>query len=294
MDEGDVVIMEEKHMGNAAKIAIGLQWRDLDRFVDTKRVDAAAKEAMELNEHGVNTIQLSDCVRAFTRTEELGLSDAWYCSQCKIHRQASKTMTLWRLPQILIIHLKRFFHTKAYREKIESFVDFPLHGLKLGDFSPNEAERKSNAVYDLFACSNHMGGMSGGHYTAFVRNPVDGHWYCHDDSRVRRMPERDVKSNNAYVLFYVRREPDLDFPQAIFNVPMPVSLPTVPVVAAVPAVPVPTGADVALASGDHATASTHPNPTSPVFSMTTTSSSPVNVILDSAPTAVKVSEFNFY
>lgn len=38
-------------------------------------------------------------------------------------------------------------------------------------------------VYDLYAVSNHYGGLGGGHYTAFGQG-VDSKWYCFDDSHV--------------------------------------------------------------------------------------------------------------
>ena len=39
-------------------------------------------------------------------------------------------------------------------------------------------------VYDLYAVSNHFGGMGGGHYNAYCKMP-DGKWWCFDDSHVR-------------------------------------------------------------------------------------------------------------
>lgn len=32
--------------------------------------------------------------------------------------------------------------------------------------------RQSKVIYDLFAVSNHFGGLGGGHYTAFAKNHV--------------------------------------------------------------------------------------------------------------------------
>lgn len=47
------------------------------------------------------------------------------------HRRAYKELSLWRLPPVLIIHLKRFSYDTnggwaASREKIDSFVTFPV------------------------------------------------------------------------------------------------------------------------------------------------------------------------
>uniref|UniRef100_A0A8B9ZJU9 ubiquitinyl hydrolase 1 n=1 Tax=Anas platyrhynchos TaxID=8839 RepID=A0A8B9ZJU9_ANAPL len=53
-------------------------------------------------------INLDSCLRAFTSEEELGEDEMYYCSKCKTHCLATKKLDLWRLPPILIIHLKRF------------------------------------------------------------------------------------------------------------------------------------------------------------------------------------------
>lgn len=50
-----------------------------------------------------------------------------YCPKCKQHREASKQLLLWRLPNVLIIQLKRFsFRSFIWRDKINDMVDFPV------------------------------------------------------------------------------------------------------------------------------------------------------------------------
>ncbi|KAL6052958.1 Ubiquitin carboxyl-terminal hydrolase, partial [Balamuthia mandrillaris] len=64
---------------------------------------------------------------------------------------------------------------------------------------------KQQRLYDLFAVSNHSGGLGGGHYTAFAKNVNTGKWYHFNDSRVSIVNEEEIKTNSAYVLFYVQR-----------------------------------------------------------------------------------------
>jgi ubiquitin carboxyl-terminal hydrolase 4/11/15 len=45
---------------------------------------------------------------------------------CKLHQLATKKLDLWGLPEVLIIHLKRFSYNKFSREKLDSLVHFPL------------------------------------------------------------------------------------------------------------------------------------------------------------------------
>jgi ubiquitin carboxyl-terminal hydrolase 4/11/15 len=57
-------------------------------------------------------IHLEDCLKLMTEEETLGEDNTWYCSDCKDHKQASKTLALWSAPDVLILHLKRFSYTR--------------------------------------------------------------------------------------------------------------------------------------------------------------------------------------
>jgi ubiquitin carboxyl-terminal hydrolase 6/32 len=47
-------------------------------------------------------INLDTCLQAFTKEEELGEDELYYCSKCKKHCLASKKLDIWRLPPILV------------------------------------------------------------------------------------------------------------------------------------------------------------------------------------------------
>lgn len=42
-------------------------------------------------------------------------------------------------------------------------------------------------------------------FAAYCRNSVDGLWYSYDDSSVDLIPEEEVCTRGAYILFYERR-----------------------------------------------------------------------------------------
>ena len=71
------------------------------------------------------------------------------------------------------------------------------------------ANQDDDPVYDLYAVSNHFGGMGGGHYTAFCQMPDDQGWFDFDDSHVSEVDVGKVQSPAAYVLFYHRRGSDV-------------------------------------------------------------------------------------
>ncbi|XP_077370232.1 ubiquitin carboxyl-terminal hydrolase 11 isoform X2 [Festucalex cinctus] len=164
------------------------------------------------------TIPLQECIQLFTTVETLEEENPWYCPVCKKHQLATKKLDLWSLPEVLIIHLKRFSYTKFSREKLDIIVEFPHRNL---DFTgcllrKTLSDGEPPSRYDLIAVSNHDGGLRDGHYTSYARNKDNGQWYYFDDSKVAYAREEQIMSNAAYVLFYHRqdkmREPSMPAP----------------------------------------------------------------------------------
>ena len=71
-------------------------------------------------------INLSECLKLYTSQEKLGADDAWYCPNCQKHQQATKKFDLWSLPEMLVIHLKRFSYNRYWRDKIDTVIEFPI------------------------------------------------------------------------------------------------------------------------------------------------------------------------
>jgi ubiquitin carboxyl-terminal hydrolase 4/11/15 len=148
-------------------------------------------------------LNLENCLQLFNAEEQLGPNDTWYCGECKDHKQAFKKFDIWTMPSILVIHLKRFsYYRGVFREKLESFVDFP-HDLDLTG-KVKSCDSNTPLVYELYAISNHFGGLGGGHYTAYCKHR-DGKWYQYDDSHVSEVSSESVKTRSAYVLFYKKK-----------------------------------------------------------------------------------------
>ncbi|KAM9817376.1 ubiquitin carboxyl-terminal hydrolase 31-like [Neosynchiropus ocellatus] len=168
---------------------------------------------------------LAQCFQLYTKEEQLAPDDAWRCPHCKQLQQGSIKLSLWTLPDILILHLKRFRQDGDRRMKMQNMVKFPLTGM---DMAPHMVKRSQSSwslpshwspwrrpygmgrdpedyLYDLYAVCNHHGTMQGGHYTAQCKNSIDGQWYCFDDSDVQPISEDEVCKQTAYILFYQRR-----------------------------------------------------------------------------------------
>lgn len=168
---------------------------------------------------GFSALSLDDCLRKLTEPETLAGGDAAYCARCKTHQTSDKSFTLFRLPPLLVVHLKRFAaaggggyggYGGRRASKIDAHVEFPRGGasgapLDLRPYLPAGAP-DGCAEYDCVAVCNHMGSINGGHYTADALNADTHAWAHFDDSRVSTTTARELSGSAAYMLLYLRRD----------------------------------------------------------------------------------------
>lgn len=168
-----------------------------DEELQTRKAKRAARK-----KHGAT---LEDCFAETGKREKLSEDNAWYCNRCKELRQAYKQLEIWTLPDILVVHMKRFGGGRAMRDKIDILVDYPIEELDMSDKVGLKEDGKEY-VYDLFAVDCHFGGLGGGHYTAMAKNFFDGSWYNYNDSSCSAVTNAGaLKTSAAYLLFYRRR-----------------------------------------------------------------------------------------
>uniref|UniRef100_A0AAX7V0I3 Ubiquitin carboxyl-terminal hydrolase 8 n=1 Tax=Astatotilapia calliptera TaxID=8154 RepID=A0AAX7V0I3_ASTCA len=143
---------------------------------------------------------LQDCLRLFSKEEKLTDNNKVFCRHCKAHRDSTKKLEIWKVPPILLVHLKRFSYEGRWKQKLQTSVDFPLDSLDLAQYviGPKQSLKR----YNLYGVSNHYGGLDGGHYTAYCKNAAKQRWYKFDDHEVSDISTSSVKSSAAYILFY--------------------------------------------------------------------------------------------
>uniref|UniRef100_A0A8C4Q8A1 ubiquitinyl hydrolase 1 n=1 Tax=Eptatretus burgeri TaxID=7764 RepID=A0A8C4Q8A1_EPTBU len=162
-------------------------------------------------QHGIKrNLTLSDCLSEFTATELLMGDAAWYCKSCNKTQKASKFLRISQLPEVLVLHLKRF---RFDGTKINTFVNFPMSDLDLSSFCMSGKANPKESVYDLYAVIHHHswgGGLC--HYSSMARCPnitntkiSDVGWRHFDDKMVTRIRQQEVCTSEAYVLLYHRR-----------------------------------------------------------------------------------------
>jgi len=174
---------------------------------------------------------LDQCLAQFCRDEGLRGEESWKCPHCNVTREATKKITFTRLPQYLIVHLKRFRKDDYGRDarKVHTVIDFPLRGLDMSPYTlppPNAADQQAIAqlavhterafdaamtppyIYDAYAVLQHIGDDLGrGHYTTAVRDRMKKVWRKYNDTIVRDIEPVGLQNREAYILFYERTTP---------------------------------------------------------------------------------------
>ncbi|KAL0665784.1 hypothetical protein Bca4012_028488 [Brassica carinata] len=57
------------------------------------------------------------------------------------------------------------------KHKLETFVNFPIHDLDLTKYVANK-NLSQPQLYELYALTNHYGGMRSGHYTPHIKSKL--------------------------------------------------------------------------------------------------------------------------
>ena len=113
---------------------------------------------------------------------------------------ATKQLKYRRLPLVLVVHLKRF---SPYGDKISKRVEYPKE-LNMKPFTSNK-DGEEDFMYDLYGVLVHAGNYaSSGHYYCFIKASNDA-WYEMNDSSVSQIGVHRALSQQAYILFYQRR-----------------------------------------------------------------------------------------
>ena len=122
--------------------------------------------------------------------------NTWKCDSCNECAKSKKTIKLWRLPDILIISLKRF---SSDLKKINNHIIIPdVLDMKPFAISPHKLE------YQLKSVALHAGAFHSGHYIAACKNKEK--WFLIDDESVNQIKPECVGDliKNGYMFFYER------------------------------------------------------------------------------------------
>jgi len=116
-----------------------------------------------------------------------------------------KQAEVWELPNVLILHVKRFVFSESTftYQKLDEAIKYDKQ-IKLtarNNFKPEN--------YDLYGVVHHSGGAEFGHYVSEIRDLSkrdEESWHYCNDSMVQDIDEPETDSNTAYLLFYAKSD----------------------------------------------------------------------------------------
>ncbi|KAK8486160.1 hypothetical protein V6N11_019983 [Hibiscus sabdariffa] len=137
---------------------------------------------LELNVKGLKT--LDESLTDYLSVEELHGDNQYFCESCNTRVDASRSIKLRTLPDVLNFQLKRydFLQKTTSKKKITSVFSFPGKLDMRGRLSkPSQVE----LIYDLSAVLIHKGSATNsGHYIAHIKDENTGQWWEFDDEHV--------------------------------------------------------------------------------------------------------------
>ncbi|ORY94944.1 hypothetical protein BCR43DRAFT_494854 [Syncephalastrum racemosum] len=154
---------------------------------------------------------LMDCLDRYTQPEKLGPNE-YSCSNCgNTFQEATKQLSVKRLPPVLSFQLKRFEHGSS-ASKIETKIKFPVE-LDMTPYTTLGRQKSKHSgtgahLYTLFAVINHQGKLDSGHYTMYSKHRGD--WFKFEDHHVTTSYQKDVLESKAYMCFYIKKSLDYE------------------------------------------------------------------------------------
>ena len=139
---------------------------------------------------------LLECMQDELKEEEI---DGYACDACKEKTLTKKIQTIWRLPKVFIVTLKRFtpFGSRDNTQLIYDGAPICLTDM----FSKESQEATKVKHYSVFATIDHHGHHMGGHYTSQCLNPIWKTWHLYDDETVHTIKEPRFGSQTYILMF---------------------------------------------------------------------------------------------
>ena len=141
-----------------------------------------------------------DCFDMYSKSEIMEGENAWFNEKTRQKEEIKKQIVFWNFPKILVISLKRF--SPDGTQKLNAMIEIPFD-LDLTSYV--KGYNASSFQYELYGICNHMGGVMGGHYTAFAKH-ADNTWIHFNDNSVEVVDDaKKIITPLAYCLFYRKK-----------------------------------------------------------------------------------------
>jgi len=149
--------------------------------------------------------KLTDLLDNYKKPEELDIDNLWECEHCEKKVHGLKQIKVYKNPQYLFIHFKRFKHVTINGNTIIVKLKNVIGYTEFIDIADLMIRPVPSTKYQIVGGINHMGEYNFGHFTCFAKN--NEKWYNFNDDSVNELHCDGIPlSQNAYMLIYKRVE----------------------------------------------------------------------------------------
>ena len=135
---------------------------------------------------------LEQCLNCYLNIKDQKGIKGFDCAKCKKNLISLQTSII-KLPNVLIINLKRVGENSIYNHDIE--IPFILKTKSI------EKLNKFNQNYELIGFIKHYGNDESGHNIAYSKNIFDNKWYKFNDTKVKEV-NKFPSTEKSFLLFY--------------------------------------------------------------------------------------------
>uniref|UniRef100_A0AC35GC94 USP domain-containing protein n=1 Tax=Panagrolaimus sp. PS1159 TaxID=55785 RepID=A0AC35GC94_9BILA len=183
---------------------VSVQWKFMPYFLKwsgilhhSRIIDPSAQRLYYQNSSH-RKISIAECLSNAVLPETLDTKLT--CENCNTKCYFDKTIAFTRLPETLIINLKRFMCINGVFVKNKSSVKFPLKDFNM---SPYMVDGSFDEIYECIGYVIHRGEIHGGHYVCYTKRNND--WYFLNDEDVTKVDEKYLDQDDAYMIVFQRK-----------------------------------------------------------------------------------------
>lgn len=148
-------------------------------------------------EYVVNTNVTADDIyrRACVTSEKLCDANKYLCEECMRYNEASREVLFERLPNIMILQLKRFTSSTSGVQKVNTYLPTPLELACFCQSCCNSNQKPPEHSFKLCCVIMHLGGsMASGHYISYVKTPTNFNDYS---NCLRDLPKANLSASSS-------------------------------------------------------------------------------------------------
>jgi hypothetical protein len=183
----------------------GISVSQLFDITSEKKILQTKPESFFILDLPIDGPTLYTCLQKYCTPELMEKENAWFNETTGLKQDIYKQTVFWNFPPILVISLNRFYYDSEKKCLLKNMhlVDFPIDSLDLSShvrgYNPNTYQ------YELYGICNHIGDITGGHYSAFIKTSQQQWFHCNDHIIEHVEKVEQMITPMAYCLFYRRK-----------------------------------------------------------------------------------------